>query len=155
MIAAWGPNAENETAGWKLRRLPGQVRKSSVMRPMPVLGIRRGSKAGIASRTICHHALGIGGFCHAAGSVRPEVCAGITSVPEGVSTSSSAWMTATGPPQTHPSALSEEWTSTVVPGSTPSVHRSAARLCRVRGDGEDCMRSRSFGIVLRLSEYRT
>jgi hypothetical protein len=46
---------------------------------------------------------------------------------------SNARITATGPPQTQPLALNEEWTGRTIPSSTPSARRSAARDCSVAG----------------------
>ena len=42
-------------------------------------------------------------------------------------------MTATGPPQTHPMALREEWTNTTMPGVTPRARRSAFSDATVAG----------------------
>ena len=50
--------------------------------------------------------------------------AGITSVPCGVSTCSSARMTTTGPPTVYPTLPKEEWTMTVCFGRTPSAVKS-------------------------------
>src|SRR5713226_10571629 len=84
---------------------------------------------------ICHQLSGTGGCCHFAGSEYSADCVGTTMVPDGVTTSIKACITATGPPHTQPSDLSEECISNVMPTSTPNSRRSLARLARVRGNG--------------------
>lgn len=100
---------------------------------MPRVGVRSGSKAGIVSRMTSHHRSGTGGFCQSAGSERSLECVGITSVPLGPNTASSARITATGPPLTQPIELSEEWTSKTMPGLTPSIVKSACKDATVFG----------------------
>ena len=51
-----------------------------------------GGRAGVCSRITGHHDSGTGGFCHFDGSLRWLECAGITIVPAGPTTASSAFM---------------------------------------------------------------
>src|SRR4051794_21284622 len=67
----------------------------------------------------------------------------MTSVPSAPTTTSSAWITATAPPKTQPSADSDEWTSRTPPGRTPTARRSRARLSDVRGTSVAAIRSAS------------
>ncbi len=75
---------------------------------MHLVGVMAGSKAGMVARIVSHHAAGAGGLRHSEGSDRSPECAGMTSVPSAPSARSNARITATGPPQTQPRALSEE-----------------------------------------------
>ena len=128
-----GPRAQNETWGWTLRRTPFCLRKVSGMVPMERVGVRSGSKAGMASRMTGHHDSGTGGLSHRLGSVRSPEWVGMTSVPSGPRASCRARMTATGPPHTQPMALREEWASTTMPGVTPRARRSAFSDATVAG----------------------
>ena len=56
---------------------------------------------------VCHQLSGTGGLTHWAGSDNEDECVGITNVPSAPSACSSASTTATGPPETHPNALSD------------------------------------------------
>ena len=68
-----------------------------------------------------------------AGSAQSRVAAGMARVPSSPTTSRSARTTVTAPPTTQPIALSDEWTTSVVPRSIPSASRSRRRLLSVLG----------------------
>jgi hypothetical protein len=64
---------------------------------------------------ISHQNSGTGGFRQRAGLDKSPLWVGMTNVPSSVRMAINAWITATAPPHTHPNALSELWTSNVIP----------------------------------------
>ena len=57
----------------------------------------------------------------------------MTSVPSTPTAFSSARITATGPPQTQPSALNEEWTIMTIPSFTSKPTQTRRQACSVTG----------------------
>ena len=87
---------------WELLTTPSCLRNVSEISPIPQVGVKCGLNAGMLFRIVSHHVLGTGGLLHPFGSLRLQVCVGITSVPSGPSVFSSAKITATEPPHTQP-----------------------------------------------------
>lgn len=116
----------------------GERRTASESRPIDGAAVIAGSNAGIAARTASRSRSPRSD----PGAVLREVSEfsgvkeGTTSVPAGPSASRSAAPTASAPPSTAPTALSDACTISTPPRSTPSAPSSRDRRARLWGTAD-------------------